>query len=168
MTMNVNKAGFEQRLARISSGRQFVPDGVVVARPRAVPAKKAPHLGNALYPLSIVMAFFLGLFTLFASRYARFHLLGGAGAGADVLADYLAMDMAMSMVVSFVIRMATNMKSPEHLAAKGLGIGVAALCMHMAVHRAPGLFGLIFSDAWVRGVIASTQPNSILFLTIGG
>ncbi|MBM7067529.1 hypothetical protein [Actibacterium sp. 188UL27-1] len=162
---------FAERIKRIEGGTQWEPDGVLLPD-RSVDRKKRSKKGevasNAAYPLSIVLAFVLGMLTVLIARYVRFQMFGMPGGGGDVLADHLFMDAAMSSCIGFLIRMVTNMKSPIHMSAKGFGITAGVLTMHMAVHRMPDLFERLFSPDWVYQVIATTEPNGFLFFTLGG
>lgn len=159
---------FEERIGRITAGQQWEPEGVIVAQHTSRKKKARKSLfGNAGYPLSIVMAFVLGILTVVLARYCRFHLFGVEQSG-DIIADHLIMDAAMSSGLAFVIRMATNLKSPVHLSAKSFGITAGVLTMHMAVHRFPEIFDFLFSPQWTDLVIASTEANGILFFSFGG
>jgi len=52
-------------------------------------------------------------------------------------------------------------RRPEHSAARTFGMVVAVFTMHMAVHAAPALFALVFSESWVAQVIRITDPTKI-------
>mgnify|MGYP001796857607 CR=1 FL=1 len=58
---------FAERIKRIEAGEQWDPEGVLTSRhhpQRKKRSKKGEVAGNALYPLSIVMAFVLGMLTV--------------------------------------------------------------------------------------------------------
>ncbi|MEL6521969.1 MAG: hypothetical protein AAFQ66_13460 [Pseudomonadota bacterium] len=162
---------FAERIKRIETGDQWEPDGVLHSkRPekRKKRSQSAEMTSNAMYPLSIAAAFVLGILTVLIARYVRFQLFGMPGGGEDVLADQLLMDAVMSSVIGMAIRMATNMTSAIHTSAKGFGITTGVLTMHMAVHRMPDLFEMMFSREWVLAVISTTDPNGVLFFSFGG
>lgn len=159
---------FQDRLSRINKGQQWAPEGVLMpTQTLKQRQRKASMLGNAGYPFSIVLAFGLGMLTVVIARWARFQLFAGGDAGGDILMDNLIIDAAMSSGLAFVIRMMTNLTSPIHLSAKSFGITACVLTMHMAVHRFPDLWAVLFSPDWVKTVISQTEANGILFFTFG-
>ncbi|MFT4782307.1 MAG: hypothetical protein ACI9IV_000033 [Paracoccaceae bacterium] len=162
---------FAARLKRIEAGQVIAPAGLmppVLHSARARNLRRGEVLRNATYPLSILLAFCLGMLTVVIARYVRFQLFGVETQGAEPVVDHLLMDAAMSIALSFVIGQISNLRAPALMSAKGLGIAVCGLTMHMAVHRFPGLWGAMFSPDWVEGVKRATQANSILFLTFSG
>ncbi|MBT0956713.1 hypothetical protein IV417_04900 [Alphaproteobacteria bacterium KMM 3653] len=117
---------------------------------------------NLKYPISIALAFLLGIVAVMFSRYARFHLFASEQ-GASALAENVMLDGAMAMGVTFVVRMATDLKSPIHLSAMSMGVTACVLGMHFVVHQVPGLFDILFSAEWTASVLSSTEPDSLFF-----
>jgi hypothetical protein len=160
------------RLKRIETGQVIAPAGPMLPVLQSASApnlRRREVLCNATYPLSILLAFCLGMLTVVVARYVRFQLFGGGTQGVEPMVDYLLMDAAMSIALSFVIGQICNLRALALMSAKGLGIAVCGLLtMRMAVHQFPGLRGAMFSPDWVDGVTRATQANSILFLTFSG
>lgn len=117
---------------------------------------------NIAYPAGIVGAFLIGMFAVFAARYARFHIMGGSMVGED--ADIaMIMDGALATGVGFIARSVFNFETKEHMMAKTIGIFAMICVMHNLVHWAPGLFTLLFDEDYVLLTLEMTEPNSILF-----
>ncbi len=127
---------------------------------RAKPVPAAPKKRELpTYSLSLVAAFLIGIFVVFAARYARFHLTGTLpGAAADA-SNTLVMDFGMAFLAGFVLQQVFNFKRPEHIGAKSFGMGLGAFTMHMPVHLSPGLFSILFSEAWVNQVLRVTEAT---------
>jgi len=124
-------------------------------------------LYNARYPLAIALSFLLGMLTVVLARYARYHLFGLDPNGGG-LEDGLFIDAGLSAALAFVIREAFDMKDPMYLSAKSAGITACVLTMHLAVHRWPGFWDMLFSVEWTDMVLDSTLPNGILFFSVVG
>lgn len=117
---------------------------------------------NIKYPLSIVGAFGIGLFSVFLIRYVRFHMLGGSLVGTD--ADLtMVIDASMAACFGFLLRFAFNFIEQEYVLAKAAGIAVMVGAMHNLAHWYPTPMSVIFSPAWVEQTQTQTEGNSILF-----
>lgn len=163
MTMDVNKVAFQQRVARINSGKQWAPEGVVVSRRQQAQRRKTAAAAN---PVTLLLALVLGAVIVVAVRYARFHAFEGGAVSGDILMDNMVMDAVMAVALSLIVKIAANLRAFIHLPVMAAGIAVAALCMHMAVHRVPDLFAQAFSDAWVASITQATDANTVLVLDL--
>ena len=144
---------FAERISRIEAQRQR-------SAPATKPRARWRESGFA-YVLSLVAAFFVGVLVVFAARYARFQLTGVTPGSTTLNTSNLAVDMVLAFMVGFLLQQIFNFRRPEHTGAKTLGMIVAVLTMHMAVHAFPGVFSVIFSETWVHQVIRLTDPTKI-------
>lgn len=167
--------GFQDRLARMQERRAPIE----AARPHVdvLPDWKA----NVRYPASLVGLAFLGMFAVFFARYARFHLMGDTLSGES--ADFtMIIDAGLAALAAFMIfgaiglttRDSSRSENQSPFSLQGLGdnpmklalvVGIAIMIgtMHNMVHKAPGVFSIIFSQEWTDDVIAYSAPGSIYY-----
>lgn len=159
-------ADFQARLNRISNGEALVAEGLVYTPRTEEPDIKLTGglMENAVYPLSLIGAFFLGLLAVFFSRFARVHLLGGADPESDMMLALVA-DGAMAMALGFMFKQGFKVEGKEWVAAQTFGVSVMVASMHNLVHLFPYTFALIFTPEWVELVLSYTELRS---LQIGG
>ena len=157
---------FQDRLARIANGQTLSTDGIV-----HTPRKEAPDvkltgglMENALYPLSLIGAFFLGIMSVFFARFSRVHLLGTADPETDLMLALVA-DGAIALAIGFVFKQGFKLEGAEWAAAQTFGVTVMVAGMHNLVHLNPMLFALIFTPDWVDLTLSYTELRS---LQIGG
>ncbi len=147
---------FQERLNRVAEARAPLEANKVDVSP--LPDWKQ----NIKYPAALVGAALLGMVAVFVARYVRFHMMGGSLAGDDPDITMM-IDAGIGAACSFVLFAMLRFKGAEFKAAQSFGIAAMIVVMHNAVHAAPKLFDLVFSPEWTEEVIASTEPNSILF-----
>lgn len=163
-----SKSGQPPMPEPVRTAPQVDPDAPLVPRSSRSQAPRrevspVPSLReNLAYPLSIVGACLIGMFAVFAARYARFHIFGGSMVGEDADIAML-MDGALAFGVGFIFRSFFSFESQEYITAKMVGIAAMIAVMHNFVHWAPGLFSGLFSPDYVEMTLAMTEPNSILF-----
>ena len=147
---------FNARLERMAEARAPMEAAKPVVSP--IPDWKE----NIRYPAAMVGAFLVGMLAVFVARYVRFQMLGGSLAGDDP--DFtMIIDAAIGGGASFLLFAILRFEGHAYKAAQTMGIFAMICVMHNFVHAAPGLFGKLFSDQWTEQVVASTEPNSILF-----
>ncbi|WP_139301235.1 hypothetical protein [Vannielia litorea] len=154
---------FNDRISRISKGKQWAPDGVVHS-PVQITRRKGRNgpVARLFHTISLPMAFALGLLAMAVARYARL-AVSGVPEGGQVLTSTLAVDALMALVVSFLLCQIVQMRSVAQVVVSVIGTSVGALAMHMLVHRAPETFAQFFGPAWVNAVLATTDPNMVLY-----
>ncbi|WP_298292344.1 hypothetical protein [uncultured Litoreibacter sp.] len=154
---------FQARLARISNGEVHSADGLIVPERREVKDVKLTGglLENALYPLSIVGAFLLGILAVFFSRFARIHLLGTADPDTDIMLAFAA-DGAMALAIGFMFKQAFRMKGAEWISAQTMGVTVMVASMHNLIHLQPKLFSQIFTPDYVDAILSYTEFRTLM------
>lgn len=168
---NAQKAQFQNRLNRIAAGGPNTMGQVYVGPAETSSSTKngkgkskaGPDvLDNVLYPMSIIGAFMVGVFAVFATRFIRFHMLGGelTGENADL---WMILDSVIAIGIVISLRSVFRFGGKALETAKTVGIVAMILMMHNFVHIAPGFFGSVFSPEWTSEVIATTKPKSFLF-----
>ena len=155
-------ADFQARLNRISSGETHVAEGLVHTPRRENPDVKLTGglMENALYPLSLIGAFGLGVLAVFFSRFARVHLLGGTDPESDMMLAFMA-DGAMAMAIGFMFKQAFRLEGADWVGAQTFGVTVMIAAMHNLVHLFPYAFSLMFTPEWVELVIGYSEPRSL-------
>lgn len=146
---HTSAASFAERIARIEARKATTPKR---------PVHRERRLG---YALSLVGAVAVGMLVVVAARYARYHLTGVTPGSTTLHGSNIAVDMALAFLAGIVLHQIFNFRRPEHVAAKSFGMFVMAFTMHMAVHRFPVLFAMIFSEDWVHQVIRLTDPSHL-------
>ncbi len=174
LTETEQKGRFRDRLTkiRVRNGRTNWKGGAGVLpsawtppserEAKQVPVRLTSWRENIKYPLSIVGAFLIGMFSVFLVRYARYHLLGGSLVGAD--ADItMVLDASLAAAFGFLLRFSLNFIEQEYVLAKAAGIAVMVGAMHNLAHWAPSPMSVVFSPDWVAQTQSQTEGNSILF-----
>jgi hypothetical protein len=170
MDLSPQKLEFAARIARIEAGcgsKTTVYVGMdetfqLKGRRKGPAGGQIEILRNALYPLSIVVCFALGIAANALATWLRFRLDGLPDPAADPdvnMAVQLMAGFCIAMVVAHLLRL----RSGELTLAKSLGVVVGMLTLHNAVHVWPEAFKAAFSPLWVGQVIAQTEPQSLLW-----
>jgi len=155
---------FNDRLSRINSGKQWVPEGVVHQTAHQRQGRNGVF-ARLFRTISLPMAFGIGVVSVIIARWTRFAIYGLQSPGADVAIETMLIDGVLAMALGFVIGQMTALKSASQMLAKGFGVTACVVGMHLLVHRAPDLFTELFSPEWVNQIITSTDRNGILFLS---
>lgn len=119
-------------------------------------------LSNAMFPVSLVVCFLIGVLAVLITKWVRFQLT-------DPVAAPLAPDIDMvveflgALVVTTLISQFGGMREAEQKLARVLGVVAGMLCLHNLVHLYPEVFSVLFSDIWVSRVLTTTKPYSILW-----
>lgn len=166
-----NHEDFAARIARIQSGNTNTKGTLFVGtdeqhRIGRAEAKKMTKTGevarNALYPLSLLGAFGLGLLSVAFGSYARFHVADGWRALDDPDLEML-VALVMGMLVSFVLSQMFRLTSKEHAGMQGAGVFVMVCAFHNLAHWVPRPMELAFSPEYVARIQAEAPPNSARF-----
>ena len=168
---DAQKVQFQNRLNRIAAGGPNTIGQIYVGPPDTSSDPKSgkrksktgpDFLDNVLYPMSIIGALIVGAFAVFATRFIRFHMLGGelTGENADL---WMIVDSVIAIGIVISLRSVFRFGGKALETAKTVGIVVMLLTMHNIVHIAPGFFGSVFSPEWTEEVVATTKPKSFLF-----
>lgn len=170
--MTPQQAEFTARLARIEAaagGRKTTlyvgPDEhYVFDRPERSRRRSGviAVLMNASYPLSMVLAFGLGVLAFAIGRCIRFHLTGVAEAPPDPDTEML-LQLGTGLAIAAVMGAVDQMKAFEYMIAKSLGVVAGLLAFHNLVHLYPDLFKVLFSPIWVTKTVTTTEPFSLLW-----
>ena len=119
-------------------------------------------LGNAMYPVSMVLAVLLGLIAHAAGMIMRFYVQGlpdwKANPDLEMLKQ-LVMGYALAMVFGYLIGLRSSTLTP----LKSLGAALGVLFFHNAVHLYPQVFARMTSALWVSQMIAHTHAHSLLW-----
>jgi hypothetical protein len=125
-------------------------------------AGKLDTVRNAGYPLSVLVAFILGLLSNAIARLAAFMSQGLPDGTANT--DHLmVMDFVTAMMLSVVIGACLGMNIRKFMVARSLGVVGGMLGLHNAVHIWPWLFEPVFTKLWVGYILSSTEARSLLW-----
>lgn len=164
--MDLQKNEFKERLERIGAGSVPVNE-ITHSTPqkRRVPksSRRNDFLENTRYPMKVLIVFLIGMLSVIISRYMRFHISGVSVSGEDIYVMTM-IDSFLSMGVSFLFRIVITFEKPIYFTANTCGIFFMIVFMHNFVHMMPAFWSEMFSYQWVRHVVATTEPNSFLFL----
>lgn len=119
-------------------------------------------VARGLYPLSILAAFLLGLAAQFAARLIAFHvnIIPDATENPDFL---LLSTTAMGLVIALTLGQLGRLNTRAQMVANAAGVGASVLGFHNLVHAAPQPFDLLFSPAWVAGMLQQTEAHSLFW-----
>jgi hypothetical protein len=168
---DARKTQFQDRLNRIAAGGPNTMGQVYIGPPDTNGSSKGKKggsssgrdtLDNILYPMSIIGAFMVGVFAVFATRFIRFTMMGGelTGENADL---WMVVDGVLAIGIVISLRSVFRFGGKALETAKTVGIVAMILTMHNFVHIVPGFFGSVFSPEWTTQIIETTKPNSFLF-----
>ncbi len=163
---------FAARIARIESGAAaskqllFVGIDEVYKVPLRVRKIKRMGLvgfiGNAMYPISMVLAVALGMVSHGLGQVARYQVQGmpDLKANPDI-------EMVVQVVIGFAIAMVlgyfVGLRSNALTSLKSAGSALGVLFFHNAVHLYPQFFALLTSEIWVNQIVSHTHPHSLLW-----
>ncbi len=71
------------------------------------------------------------------------------------------MSLVAAVAVMLLLRLVLGLKGPLMLAAQVIGLALAIVGLHNAVHLWPEPFAALFTPDWVQQVLASTQPMTL-------
>lgn len=119
-------------------------------------------LGNAAYPLSMVIALLLGVAAQGLGMVIRFWVEG--------LRDWSAnpdMEMIKQLVPGYVLAVVLGymigLRSTTLTSLKLLGAALGVLFFHNAVHLYPAVFAKLTSPLWVSQLMAHSKAHSMLW-----
>lgn len=156
------------RVARVQAGGANTKGTIFVGQDeqhhlgqttRNSPGKAAGAAGNALYPLSLLGAFVLGLFAVALGIYARFQLMAGQAVLEDASIE-MALSGGIGLMLSFVLAQMFRLTSKEHKAMQAAGVFVMVCGFHNLAHWLPGPMTLLFSPAHVVEMQVTSPANS--------
>lgn len=168
--MSVHQTDFAARIARIEKGIGSSKTTIYVGLDEtyAVQYRARGKNGtldlarNAGYPLSVLLAFCIGVLSNGLSRLATFLSQGLPDGTINV--DYAAMmDFITAMMLSVVIGACLGMNIRNFMVARSLGVVAGMFGLHNVVHQWPWLFEPIFSKLWVGYILSSTEARSLLW-----
>ena len=122
----------------------------------------AVMVGNALYPLSMVLAVLLGVAAQALGMVIRFWVEGlrDWSANSDIeMIKELVLGYAIAMVVGYAI----GLRSTTLTSLKLLGAALGVLLFHNAVHLYPDVFAKLTSPMWVSQLMAHTKAHSMMW-----
>ena len=122
----------------------------------------AALLGNAMYPVSLVLAVVLGVLAHAAGMIIRFYLQGLTNwkANPDLeMVKQVVLGYALAMVFGYLLGLRSSTLTP----LKSLGAGLGVLFFHNAVHLYPQVFARLTSELWVSQMMAHTHAHSLLW-----
>ena len=166
---------FQERLARIEKrGRkvELAPLGAVEydAKGKPViaqaPTFKANRLGSflrglVLSPFVLALSALLGLTVVMVVRFGRLFWDGGALTG-EAAGQAMLLDAGISLTLLVILRALFKMRGRRSLLGGLAGLAFGVLAMHNLVHIAPSAWAMAYPAEWVDGVLAGTQPGSVL------
>jgi hypothetical protein len=168
--MSVHQTDFAARIARIEKGIGSSKTTIYVGLDEtyAVQYRARGNNGtldlarNAGYPLSVLLAFMVGILANTIARLAAFLSQGLPDPGVGV--DYvMMMDFITAMMISVVVGAVLGMNIRNFMVARSLGVVAGMFGLHNAVHVWPWLFEPIFSKLWVGYILSSTEARSLLW-----
>lgn len=113
-------------------------------------------VGAQRAPLGLALAFVSGLAGWTWAHWMRVSLFPAE----DALLNFGA-DLLVGITALFLLRAVLGLRGPATLAAQVVGMALALLCLHNAVHLWPEQFAYLFPSQWVSAVLADTQPMSV-------
>lgn len=122
----------------------------------------AVMLGNASYPMSMVIAVVMGVAAHGLGMVIRFWLEGlrDWSANPDMeMIKQLVLGYALAIVLGYLIRL----RSTTLTSLKLLGAVLGVLFFHNAVHLYPAVFAKLTSALWVSQLMAHTTAHSMLW-----
>jgi hypothetical protein len=150
---NAQKREFQGRLDRIQSTRAMLllNLNLNLMKPRLDPIEEASlHLAkNAIYPLSLIGAFLLGMFSVVLGQFVRVNLIGVGQP--DELWLGIA-DLIMATMIIFSIKSMFHLPLKELVTAQTFGIILMFSTLHNLVLLAPFPFAILMSPEWVQGI----------------
>jgi hypothetical protein len=168
--MSVHQTDFAARIARIEQGIGSSKTTIYVGLDETYAVKyrqrgqsgKFQMAHNAAYPLTILLAFGVGILSNAIARLAAFLSQGVPDAATNF--DYqMMMDFVTAMMLSLVIGACLGMNIRNFMAARSLGIVAGMLGLHNAVHLWPDLFAKVYTTPWVGYILSTTEPRSLLW-----
>lgn len=163
---------FSLRLKRIEASsiartqRVFVGEDESYILPRHVWKVRRSGLGaligNAAYPISMVIAVLLGITAHAMGMILRFYLQGLTDwkASPDIeMLKQLVLGYALAMVFGYLLGLRSSVLTP----LKSLGVATGVLFFHNAVHLYPQVFAKLTSALWVAQMIDHTKVHSVLW-----
>jgi hypothetical protein len=169
MAASSQQADFAARIARIQSGASSSKHTIFVGmddsfempeRRRGSRNAPAAGLANALYPLSVLAVLGLGVMSHGLAMVARFWLSGLPKVRQNPDVEMLT-QFVLGFLVALLIARALKIKARELALARSIGVVLAVLLFHNAVHLWPDLFARLFSPIWVADVLSFTEPRSV-------
>ena len=122
----------------------------------------AGMLGNAAYPISMVLAVLLGIAAHASGMVMRFYVQGLINwkANPDLeMLEQLVLGYALAMVFGYLLGLRSSTLTP----LKSLGAALGVLFFHNAVHLYPQGFARLTSELWVSQMLAHTHAHSMLW-----
>lgn len=166
-----NAETFAARLARIESGGPNTNRTIFVGQDEQVHLgkkvivkqnKSKAIAGNAVYPLSLIGAFGLGLFAVALGYYARYQLMAGQAELEDSDLE-MALSGGIGIALSFVLAQMFRLTSKEHKAMQSAGVFAMVCAFHNFAFWAPGPMTVLFSPEYVARIQTEAPPNSARF-----
>ena len=122
-------------------------------------------LGNAFYPMSMVLAVAVGVLAHAVGMLIRFYIHGLRG-----WSDKPDIDMLVQLFLGFAIAMTfgylIGLRSSTHTPLKLAGAALGVLFFHNIVHLYPEEIGLLTSKMWVSQILGTTKAHSLLWMGI--
>lgn len=166
-----NAQAFAARLAYIESGRCNTNRTIFAGQDEQVhlgktvivkQSKSKAVAGNAVYPLSLIGAFALGLLAVALGYCARFQLMTRQAELEDADLE-MALSGGIGIALSFVLAQMFRLTSKEHKAMQSAGVFAMVYAFHNFAFWAPGPMTVLFSPEYVARIQTEAPPNSARF-----
>ena len=108
-------------------------------------------------------ALLVGMLSVLVVRAGLFHYTGTAMIS-DTPDITTATEAGGAVVLSFITFLLFPYRGLKYVMTMLVGIGIATVAMHNAVHSEPGFFSLVFSSEWTEEVTQATKKHSIYVL----
>lgn len=143
---------FAERLSRI---QQAAPPKA--QKRRGQKSREMAH--NAIYPLSFVGAFALGVVMVFVLQFVRYQLNPNS-----IHSDTFVLDAVFAMAGVWALGIMFRLKEKEFRAAQGVGVFVTISLIHNLAFWAPDTMETVFNENWVAVREEVATPNSLMLM----
>lgn len=159
------KKEFQGRLDRIQSTRAMFLLNLNRMQPILDPIEEASlHFAkNAVYPLSLIGAFLLGMLSVVIGQFVRVNLIGVGQPDQLWLA---VADLIMATMIIFSIKSMFHLPFKELVTAQTLGIVIMFMTLHNLVLLAPFPFAILMSPEWVQAIQDSCHFGTLRLGTV--
>ena len=157
------KREFKGRLDRIQSSRAMLSLNIERMKPNLDPLEEASlHLAkNAVYPLSLIGAFLLGMLSVVIGQFVRVNLIG---VGQPEQLWLGVADLVMASMIIFSIRNMFHLPIRELMFAQTVGIVLMFVTLHNFVLLAPFPFAILMSPEWVQSIQDNMHLGTVQLL----
>jgi hypothetical protein len=159
------KREFQGRLDRIQSTQSMLMLNLNRLQPNLDPIEEASlHFAkNAIYPLSLIGAFLLGMLSVLIGQFVRVNLIGVGQPDQLWLA---VADLIMATMIIFSIKSMFHLPLKELVFSQTIGVVLMFLTLHNFVLLAPFPFAVLMSPEWVQLIQDGTHLGTLRLGTV--